>query len=253
MDLTLDYMSSSSSFPSGYGSLGVTGGEGKGIFGLFIAAWVVPATLLLIHDPEPSARRPAQDRAEGLQPSAAAKAFWTLANAVQTRRFWGLAVVYFTGCFVTQMLLIHHVAYLVDHGVSAIVAAAVGGLAGLVSIPGKIGWGALADRKGRELVYTVAFGAVAASIGLLVLAGWYPASVLPYVYGAVVGMGYAVMAPVPSAVASDLYAGPSFSTIYGVLYAVMGLGLAVGTWSAGEIFDRTGSYAGARGTGEMPC
>jgi MFS family permease len=215
------------------------------IFGLFIAAWVVPATLLLIHDPQPSAPSAIRDSTEGAPPPPAARTSWTLANAMHTWRFWGVAVVYFTGCFVTQMLLIHHVAYLVDHGISPIIAATVGGLAGLVSIPAKIGWGALADRKSRELVYTIAFGAVIASIGLLVLAGWYPSSVLPYVYGVVVGLGYGVMAPVPSAVASDLYAGPSFSTIYGVLYTVMGLGLAIGTWSAGEIFDRTGSYAGA--------
>jgi MFS family permease len=53
------------------------------------------------------------------------------------------------------------------------------------------------------------------------------------------------MAPVPPAVASDLFGGPGFSTIFGTLYVVTCLGLATGTWSAGEIFDRTGSYAPA--------
>jgi MFS family permease len=214
------------------------------LFAVLIVGWVVPATLLLIRDPLRA------DPASPDQPEVApvippSRVYWTLAAAARTWRFWGVAVVYFTGCFVTQMLMIHQVAYLVDHGVQALLAAWVGGLAGLVSIPGKIGWGALADRKGRELVYAVAFGAVIASIGLLVLSGWYPSSVLPYAYGVMIGLGYAVMAPVPSAVATDLYAGPSFSTIYGMLYTVMGLGLAAGTWSAGEIFDRTGSYAGA--------
>jgi MFS family permease len=212
------------------------------IFGAIIIGWVAPATFSLIHDLEPSRGLASPSKPES---APAARPSWTLATAARTWRFWGVGVVYFTGCFVTQMLLIHHVAYLVDHGVSPIVAATVGGLAGLVSIPAKIGWGALADRTGRELVYTIAFGAVVASIGLLILSGWYPSSLLPYVYGVVIGLGYGVMAPVPSAVASDLYAGPSFSTIYGMLYTIMGLGLAVGTWSAGAIFDQTGSYAAA--------
>ena len=215
------------------------------LFAILIIGWVVPATLLLIRDPQRVDRSTSPGKSEAAPIIPPSQVYWSLGTAARTWRFWGVAVVYFTGCFVTQMLMIHQVAYLVDHGVHALMAAWVGGLSGLVSIPGKIGWGALADRKGRELVYTIAFGAVIASIGLLVLSGWYPSSVLPYLYGVMVGLGYAVMAPVPSAVATDLYAGPSFSTIYGVLYTVMGLGLAAGTWSAGEIFDRTGSYAGA--------
>jgi len=215
------------------------------VLALLIIGWVVPATLLLIRDPRRADRSASPGRSEGTTIIPPSQAYWTLGAAARTWRFWGVAVVYFTGCFVTQMLMIHQVAFLVDHGVHALLAASVGGLSGLVSIPGKIGWGTLADRKGRELVYAIAFGAVIASIGLLVLSGWYPSSALPYLYGVMVGLGYAVMAPVPSAVATDLYAGPSFSTIYGMLYTVMGLGLAAGTWSAGEIFDRTGSYAGA--------
>jgi MFS family permease len=73
----------------------------------------------------------------------------------------------------------------------------------------------------------------------------YPTSFLLYLYAVLIGLGYGVMAPVPPAVASDLFGGPGFSTIFGTLYVVTCLGLAIGTWSAGEIFDRTGSYAAA--------
>ncbi|HWT78058.1 MAG TPA: hypothetical protein VN648_04570, partial [Candidatus Methylomirabilis sp.] len=171
--------------------------------------------------------------------------YWTLGAAVRSWRFWGLAANFFTGNFVTQMLMIHQVAYLVDHRVPAFIAAAVGGASGLVSIVGKIGWGWLADRTNRELTYSLAFVCVALSIGALVLAGMYPVSALLYLYAGLIGVGYGVMAPVPPAVASDLFGGPGFSTIFGTVYVVTCLGLATGTWSAGEIFDRTGSYAGA--------
>jgi MFS family permease len=66
---------------------------------------------------------------------------------------------------------------------------------------------------------------------------------VPFVYAVLIGLGYAVLSPVFPAVASDLFAGPGFSTIYGTLYAVICLGLAAGAWSAGKIFDVTGSYA----------
>jgi MFS family permease len=156
-----------------------------------------------------------------------------------------VAGVFFTGNFVTQMLLIHQVAYLVDHGVPVMTAAAIGGAVGLVSIAGKVGWGALSDRTSRPLAYSLAFACVALSVGGLVLAGWYPTSYLPYLYAVLIGIGYAAMAPVPPALTNDMFAGPGFSMIFSTVYTVGGLGLAAGTWSAGWIFDASGSYAGA--------
>jgi MFS family permease len=215
------------------------------ILAALIVGWVIPATLVLIRDPSPveGPYPPSESRAD---PAVASeKPQWTLAAAVRSWRFWGLAGNYFTGNFVTQMLMIHQVVYLVDHRVPALVAAAVGGASGLVSIVGKIGWGWLSDRTGREPAYGLAFGCVAASIGALALAGIHPTSFLLFLYAVLIGLGYGVMAPVPPAVASDLFGGPGFSTIFGTLYVVTCLGLATGTWSAGEIFDRTGSYAAA--------
>jgi len=95
---------------------------------------------------------------------------------------------------------------------------------------------------GRETTGTLAFGCVLASIGMLVLAGRHPASSLPFVYAVLIAFGYGVLSPVFPAVASDLFAGPGFSTIYGALYGVICLGLAAGAWSARKIFDVTGSY-----------
>ena len=206
---------------------------------LLTVGWLLPATRWLMRDPlDPTTR--AGDPS-GRAPGAA----WTLATAARTWRFWGVAGVYFTGNFATQMLMVHQVAYLVDHGVPTMVAATVGGAVGLVSIGGKVGWGAFSDRAGREPACTLAFGCVTASIGMLVLAGRYPASLLPFAYAALIGLGYAVLSPVFPAVAGDLFAGPGFSTIYGTLYAVICLGLAAGAWSAGKIFDLTASYAAA--------
>src|SRR5205814_281491 len=85
--------------------------------------------------------------------------------------------VFITGSFATQTLLVHQVAYLVDHGVPALAAASVVGVVGLASVAGKTGWGALSDRYGREPAYTLAFACVLASVGVLVAAGAWRAPI----------------------------------------------------------------------------
>lgn len=212
------------------------------ILAIAIVGWALPATLALIQDPPLAERTPSGTASGASGGRGSASAYWTLGAAARTWRFWGVAGVYFTGNFVTQMLLIHQVAFLVDHGVPALTAAALGGGVGLISIAGKIGWGILSDRTTRALAYGLAFGCVAASIGGLVLAGWYPTSLFPYLYAFLIGLGYGAMAPLLPAITSDLFAGQGFSLIFGALYTVGAFGLAAGTWSAGWIFDLTGSY-----------
>jgi MFS family permease len=208
-----------------------------------ILLWLLPITYWFIRDP-PGAEARRRSRSAGA-PADLAAAHWTLATAIRTWRFWGVAGLYFTGNFVTQMLLIHQVAYLVDHGVSAMTAASVAGTVGLVSIGAKVGWGVLSDRTGRELAATLAFGCVVGSLGALVLSGRAPASALPFLYAALIGLGYGVLSPVFPAIAGDLFGGPGFSTIYGTLYTIICIGLGAGAWAAGKIYDTTGSYTGA--------
>jgi MFS family permease len=140
------------------------------------------------------------------------------------------------------MLLFHQVAYLTDQGVPTLVAAGVGGVVGLVSIPDKVGWGTLSDRVNREVAYSLAFACVVCGIVTLVLAGRSPASAILYLYAALIGLGYAATAPLTPAAASDLFSGPKFSTIFGTLHISNALGASTGAWIAGRIFDHTGSY-----------
>ncbi len=208
------------------------------ILAAVIAAWVIPAASFLVRDAGEERLFPerARGRSVGRRSS-------PLIAALCTSRYWHLAGVFFFGNMVTQLLFVHQVAYLIDHGVAPLGAASVGGLAGLASIAGKIGWGSLSDRTGRELSYTWALLCLIASLGVLTAAGAYPSSPLPYVYAILFGLGYAGTAALTPAATSDLFAGPGFSSIFGSLQAVLCLGAAVGAWSAGKAFDLTGSYA----------
>lgn len=212
------------------------------VLAVVTVAWIVPATLLLVRDAGGAMPVIATPTGRRVGP-APARAYWTLRTAVRTWRFWATGVAFFAGSAATQMLLVHQVAYLVDHGVSALVGATVVGIVGIFSIIGKAGWGTLSDRIGREPTYSLAFGCVAASVTLLALAGAHPRTPLPYAYAALIGIGYAVTAPLTPAIASDLFGGPRFARIFGMLHLTNSLGGAIGAWIAGWIFDRTGDYA----------
>ncbi len=214
------------------------------VLGLAVVGWLFPATHFLLRE-RPTAGPPAPQHAPPQPASREPRPYWTLASAVRSWKFWGLGVVLFTSNSAVTLFMIHQVAYLVDHGVPAMVAATVGGVVGLTSIAGKTGWGYLMDRTPREHTYTLASVSLLLSIGALALAGTYPLSLLPYVYAVVLGIGYAITAPFTPAVSNDLFGGPGFSTIFGSIHISLGLGTAAGAWAGGKIYDLTGRYAAA--------
>jgi predicted MFS family arabinose efflux permease len=208
------------------------------LLALAIVVWVVPATLWLVRDPVPEQAPPL----ERPSPHAPVRS-WSLREAIQGIRYWQLGGVYFFGNMTTQLLFVHQVAYLVDHGVAPLAAASVGGIAGFASIAGKILWGGLSDRTGREISYSWALLCLVASLGFLALSGDHPASLFPYVYAILFGLGYAGTAALTPAATSDIFAGPGFPSIFGSLQVLLCLGAAAGSWGAGKIFDVTGGYA----------
>lgn len=211
------------------------------VLAALVAAWIIPATLVFVRDARAGA--PARASPPLRDDAARPRPHWTLGTAARAWRFWATGIVFFAGSAATQMLLVHQVAYLVDHGVPALAGATVVGVVGVCSVAGKAGWGALSDRVGREPTYALAFGCVAASVAVLALAGAYPRTLLPYAYAVLIGVGYAVTAPLTPAIASDLFGGPRFARIFGALHFMNSLGGALGAWVAGLIFDGTGSYA----------
>ena len=75
---------------------------------------------------------------------------WTTSKAIRTRCFW---FVFFGLGFATishQSVMIHQVAYLRDRQFDPMLAASVVGLVGLFGSLGKVFWGWLSDRLGRE-------------------------------------------------------------------------------------------------------
>ena len=137
--------------------------------------------------------------------------------------------------------MIHQVAHVVDRGFSAATGAFFFGLAGIIGSAGKIFFGSLSDRIGRDKALTI--GISLAFVGIICLMGVRPSlSALLYGYALLFGLGYGAIAPIYPARAADLFQGVHFGTIFGLLSSAAGFGGAAGAWLSGKICDMTGTY-----------
>jgi MFS family permease len=167
----------------------------------------------------------------------------TLREALRTQPFWLLFGCFLFGNICSQTMHVHQVAYLVDNGIAAIVAASVVGVVGFASIVGKTGGGWLADRIEREKVYVSGIAILVGAALLLLWLGAAPTQWGAYFYALLLGAGYSVTAAIIPAMVSDRYSGPHFGSIVGAALIGSALGSAIGPWLAGSLYDSTGSYA----------
>jgi MFS family permease len=168
---------------------------------------------------------------------------WSLALALHTRRFWYLLVAFFLASFSSQQILAHHVAYLRGTGVGALAAASIVGVIGVTSVPARISWGAASDRIGRELTYTLAAAMLVAAIAVLWLVSVVPGGAwLAYLYAVLMGVGYVSSSTMPPILTADMFRGAAYAAIFGGIQLASNGGTGVGAFSAGFIYDHTGSY-----------
>ncbi|MEI8188699.1 MAG: MFS transporter, partial [candidate division NC10 bacterium] len=166
----------------------------------------------------------------------------SLAAALSSREFWLVVGTYVLLNGPTQMVLTHHVAYLVDAGQSRMLAAAIVGLVGLLSVPAKIGWGVLSDRVWLEWIYVGGGISLVAAVGALLAIGPASAAWLLYAYAALVASGYAVSAALNPILSSRFFSGPHFGVILGILATFYHGAAAIAIWAAGYAHDLSGTY-----------
>ena len=211
------------------------------VLGLIAAVWIVPSSLWL------RVKIRGQSSISVSQTSNAAplsepKAPITLSQAVKSQPFWLLMTAFFFGNVSSQTLHVHQVAFLVDQGLSAMVAATVVGVVGFSSIFGKIGGGWLSDRMEREIVYVCGIAIMVSSAFALLGLGQNPSKWAAYGYAVLLGVGYSATASLIPAMVSDRFSGRHFGSIVGVALIGSSAGSAVGPWMAGLLYDAMGSY-----------
>jgi MFS family permease len=207
--------------------------------GILAALWILPATYLAIRD----TASPGRAASAATLAAPAEGGGHSLARALASPSFRLIGLAVFLGSICSQTLHVHQAAFLVDHGVSAMTAAAVISVVGASSILGKTGGGFISDLFPRELVYAAGMIGMIVGVGVLWLVAAAPSPWLAFGYAVLFGVGYSVTAFVVPALMSDRFRGPHFGSIFGATQVASALGSALGAWLAGRIFDATGSYA----------
>ena len=167
---------------------------------------------------------------------------WTLRRALGTGAFWNLATSRWLSAMGFPLMNVHMVAFAVGTGVPAVQAAAALGSVSLVSLPGRLATGWLADRIGRAQTLTITYASAVAGIACLAMLAWHGAHEWLIAYVLFYGLAQGSSGIVASARTADVFAGPTFGTIYGWMSLAVGPGEAIGAWMGGAVFDRTGSY-----------
>jgi MFS family permease len=225
--------------------------------GLITLVVLVPINLLVAKSPEslgllPDGERPvgaARKRPSNIVDAKWAAIDWTVPRALRTARFWWLAVSYFAGGWIWYSVQIHQTKYLVEIGFAPMLAAWSLGVVAMAGIPGQIVLGALSDRIGREIVWSMSCAGYAICYAALLLLDAAPSQ--PLLWTMVLGqglLGYAIAA-VMGPIVAEIFEGARFGSIFSLLMVALIGGGAVGPFVTGLLHDWTGTYTLAFGLG----
>jgi MFS family permease len=194
---------------------------------------IIPAALLLRKPPaSPSiagtgATMDAEDRE------------FTVARALCTPQFAAIAFTYFACCAAHSGPIFHMVSYAIDCGVPAMAAATVFGAAGLASLSGRITGGLAADRIGakRMIIAGLALQALSVSLYLFTrdLASFYALALM-------FGFSYGAVMPLYAILVREYFGARIMGTMFGAVNMASTLGMALGPWAGGSVYDLYGSY-----------
>ena len=167
---------------------------------------------------------------------------WTVPRAIRTGRFWWLALSFFGGGWIWYSVQIHQTKYLVEIGFDPMLAAWSLGVVAMAGIPGQIALGALSDRFGREIVWTLSCLGFAICYGALLLLAVDPTQPLLWLMVLSQGLlGYA-FAAIMGPVVAEIFEGARFGSIFSLLMVALIGGGAAGPFFTGLLHDWTGTY-----------
>jgi MFS family permease len=198
-------------------------------------AWlvVIPAALLVR---EPPAARPGAAATLG---AGADGAEFTVGQALRTPQFAAIALTNFACCAAHSGPIFHMVTHAIDHGIPVMAATTVLSVAGLASLSGRIVCGLMADRIGAKQMLLVGLALQAVSVSLYVftrdLVSFYAVAVM-------FGFAYGGAMPLYAILVREYFGARIMGTVFGAVGAVATLGMALGPWVGGWLYDSLGSY-----------
>lgn len=196
-------------------------------------AWlvVIPAALLLRQPPALPA---------AAEPDASGRRDFTAGQALRTPQFAAIAFTHFACCAAHSGPIFHMVTHAIDRGVPAMAAATVLSVAGLASLSGKIVCGLVADRVGVKQTLLAGLALQAVSIVFYLFTrelGTFYALAISF------GFAYGGVMPLYAVLVREYFGERIVGSVFGAVSTAATLGMALGPWAGGLVFDAVGSYA----------
>jgi MFS family permease len=207
--------------------------------GVFVFACLLPLCLLMIRE-SPESIGLAADGVFGAAPVAAVTERTPVSTAATTVAFWQLSGSFFTCGFSMSLISSHGVPMLTDHGYTPLFASWTLGVLGGGSILFTMLLGPASDRFGRRPMLALIYGGRAAVFAALFFIRDNPALMLVIAFAG--GLTLAGSMSMTSALTADIYGRFSVGTILGAIFLTHQTGAAIGSWSAGALFEATGGY-----------
>ena len=165
---------------------------------------------------------------------------WTAAQAFRTPQFVALAGAHFACCAAHSGPIFHMVSYAMICGIAPLTAVTVYSLAGFSGLGGRLLLGALADRLGAKPVLVgglfVQALCIATYLAVAHLGEFYALSV-------VFGLAYGGVMPLYAVLVREFYGARIMGTVFGAVSAFASLGMALGPWAGGYVYDTFHGYA----------
>jgi MFS family permease len=165
---------------------------------------------------------------------------YTTGEVLATPQFWGIALTHFACCAAHSGPIFHMVTHATDQGIGAMVAATALGVSGLASIAGRVGGGVVADRIGVKPTLLAGLALQATMIVFYL----FVKDVAPfYVLSVVFGVAYGGVMPLYALVTREYFGEKVMGAAYGGVFLISTLGMGIGSFAGGVVYDRLGSYA----------
>ena len=213
--------------------------------GIILLVVSYPLAALMRHRPEhyglrPDGDPPEQDHDVAGEPQAFnVDEDFTVREAMSSRSFWLIALGSGLRMVVTVATVIHFVQAMVSKGFSFETSTMLLGFFGLMTIPGRLIAGVLADRVNKRVLTA----ALMSMLGIAMLGLRWASSVetvVPPLLLFATALG-GLMSSV-YALQGEYFGRRSFATLVGVSALFNGAGVMIGTALAGFVFDRSESY-----------
>jgi MFS family permease len=193
---------------------------------------------LLAYGANPAAAPgPARPVPHGAKRARAGGSLW--GDVLRMEGFWSLSVINFFCCVCHSIPLVHVVGFALSAGLSSFASSWVLAIMSISSVVGRIYWGVFADRHGSRFALTLTLFMQGALILWLVNT---QDPVLFFLYALVWGFGYGGVGTQYGMVSREVFGARLFGPGYAGQNAFAMVGMAVGGFLGGYLFDLSHSY-----------